>query len=357
MSHISIQPEATEHVSAIRDVNLVAFQDHPHSVQTEHLIVEALREAGALAISLVALSEGRVVGHIAFSPATVGERTSGWFLLGPLAVLPDVQGRGIGSLLVRAGLAELRLRGASGCVLVGDPGFYGRFGFGSLPSVFYDGVPGTHVLCLPLSDDVPPGAIKAHAAFSVGVSDDRRQSEREKMLRGEPYDASDDALVEARTAARRLTTEFNAIDPGDPDGSRRVLGLLLGEVGEGCWVEAPFHCDYGSQVRLGDRVYVNMSCIFLDAAPITLGDDVQLGPGVSLLTSDHPRDAAQRAGRLESALPISIGARSWLGGGVIVLPGVTIGSDVVIGAGSVVTRPVPSGVTAAGNPCRVISGG
>lgn len=182
-------------------------------------------------------------------------------------------------------------------------------------------------------------------------------SEREKMLRGDPYDASDDVLVEARTAARRLTSEFNAIDPGDPRESRRVLALLLGEVGDGCWIEAPFHCDYGSQIRLGDRVYVNMSCIFLDAAPIALGDDVQLGPGVQLLTSDHPRDAVARAGGLESALPISIGARSWLGGGAIVLPGVSIGVDVVIGAGSVVTRSVPDGVTAAGNPCRVISRG
>jgi len=101
---------------------------------------------------------------------------------------------------------------------------------------------------------------------------------------------------------------------------------------------------------------VNAGCYFLDAAAITLGDDVQLGPAVQLLTSDHPRDAAQRAAGLESALPITIGARAWLGGGVIVLPGVTIGADAIIGAGSVVTRDVAPGVTAAGNPCRVIGG-
>jgi maltose O-acetyltransferase len=136
-----------------------------------------------------------------------------------------------------------------------------------------------------------------------------------------------------------------------------MLGRLLGGLGVGSWVEPPFHCDYGTQIRLGARVFVNMGCIFLDAAPITLGDDVQVGPGVQLLTSDHPRDAAQRVGGLESALPISIGARAWLGGGTIVLPGVEIGPDSVIGAGSVVTRSVPYGVTAAGNPCRVISGG
>ncbi len=129
---------------------------------------------------------------------------------------------------------------------------------------------------------------------------------------------------------------------------------LLGEFGAGSWIEAPFYCDYGAQISLGDRVFVNMGCIFLDAAPIVLGDDVQLGPAVQLLTSDHPRDAAERASGLESALPITIGDRAWLGGGVIVLPGVEIGADAIIGAGSVVTRSVEPGVTAAGNPCRVI---
>ena len=122
-------------------------------------------------------------------------------------------------------------------------------------------------------------------------------------------------------------------------------------------MEAPFHCDYGEHIRLGSRVYINMGCIFLDPAPITLGDDVQLGPGVQLLTADHPRDAAVRTGGLELALPISIGARSWLGGGVIVLPGVEIGADVIVGAGSVVTRSLEPGVTAVGNPCRVIKTG
>jgi len=134
-----------------------------------------------------------------------------------------------------------------------------------------------------------------------------------------------------------------------------TLRELLGRLGEESWIEAPFHCDYGAQISIGERVFVNMNCVFLDAAPITLGNDVQLGPGVQLLTSDHPRDAEERAALLETARPISIGARSWLGGGVIVLPGVEIGRDTVIGAGSVVTRSVGPGVTAAGNPCRVIS--
>jgi maltose O-acetyltransferase len=182
-----------------------------------------------------------------------------------------------------------------------------------------------------------------------------RVSERDKMLAGALYDASDPDLAAARIRARRLTQRYNALDPGDRDAIALLLRELLGSAGVDPWVEAPFCCDYGANVMLGDRVYVNMGCIFLDAAAITLGDDVQLGPGVQLLTSDHPRDAVARAGGLESARPVSIGARSWLGGGVIVLPGVEIGSDTIIGAGSVVTRSVGSRVVAAGNPCRVIS--
>lgn len=182
-------------------------------------------------------------------------------------------------------------------------------------------------------------------------------TEREKMLAGEGYDASDPELVSGRIRARRLTRKLGALDAAEDAARSALLRDLLGELGEGAWVESPFHCDYGAQIRLGARVFVNMGCIFLDAAPITIGDEAQLGPAVQLLTSDHPRDAESRVGPLESALPISIGARAWLGGGVIVLPGVEIGRDAVIGAGSVVTRSVAPGVIAAGNPCRVISEG
>ena len=180
-------------------------------------------------------------------------------------------------------------------------------------------------------------------------------SEREKMIGGEPYDASDPELVAARIRARRLTQKFSTLDPADNDARERLLQELLGGIGVGSWLEAPFYCDYGEQIRLGARVFVNMGCVFLDAAPITLGDDVQLGPNVQLLTSDHPRDAAARTAGLESALAITIGAGSWLGGGVIVLPGVEIGAGVIVGAGSVVTRSLEPGVTAAGNPCRIIT--
>ena len=175
------------------------------------------------------------------------------------------------------------------------------------------------------------------------------------MLLGEPYDASDPELVTARIRARRLTQRLNALDPAEIDARALLLQDLLCDVGDGSWVESPFYCDYGTHIRLGARVYLNMGCIFLDAAAVTIGDDAQLGPGVQLLTSDHPRDAAVRAEGFESAHAISIGARAWLGGGVIVLPGVEIGHDTIIGAGSVVTRSVAPGVVAAGNPCRVIS--
>ena len=180
-------------------------------------------------------------------------------------------------------------------------------------------------------------------------------TERDKMLRGEPYDSYDPELLTARFAARRLTRRLSGLDPEDAAGRGEVLHGLLGGIGPGSWVEAPFHCDYGAQISIGAHVFINMACVFLDAAPITLGDDVQLGPGVQLLTSDHPRDAEQRASGVEWAYPITIGARAWLGGGVIVLPGMTIGEDAVIGAGSVVTRPVQPGVVAAGNPCRPIA--
>ncbi len=171
MHHIEIHPEVSREIDDIRDINVAAFRDHPISRQTEHLIVDALRDAGALEVSLVAESEGRSVGHIAFSKATVGDSESGWFLLGPVAVLPDLQGRNIGSALVEAGLAELRSRGARGCVLVGDPGFYSRFGFETFPDLAYAGVPNEYVLALPFKESVPRGGIVANTAFEIEPED------------------------------------------------------------------------------------------------------------------------------------------------------------------------------------------
>lgn len=179
-------------------------------------------------------------------------------------------------------------------------------------------------------------------------------TEREKMVRGDLYTASDPELVAARVRARRLWARFNASDPGDAAGRTALLGELLGACGDGAWIEPPFYCDYGTQVTLGVGVFVNFGGVFLDPGPITIGDGAQLGPNVQLLTADHPRDAATRAAGPELGRAISIGARCWLGGGVIVCPGVTIGPDTIVGAGSVVVRDLPGGVVAAGNPCRVM---
>jgi putative acetyltransferase len=167
LTKTEIHPEAASEIDDIRRVNIEAFRDHPISRQTEHLIVDALRDAGALEVSLVAVVDGRTVGHIAFSRASVGESESGWFLLGPIAVLPGMQGQGIGSALMDSGLAELRTRNASGCVLVGDPGYYSRFGFSTFADLSYAGVPHEYVLGLPFAEAEPCGSIVANGAFEL----------------------------------------------------------------------------------------------------------------------------------------------------------------------------------------------
>jgi putative acetyltransferase len=173
MSEISIHTETPADVDAIREINIAAFLVHPVSHQTEHLIVDALRVAGALEVSLVAHLGDRAVGHIAFSKTEVGS-SQGHYLLGPVAVLPDSQGNGIGSALVSAGLEELRSRGADGCVLVGDPGFYERFGFRGLPGLTYEGVPAEYVLGLSFCANSPVGEIHANEAFSIEAEDGGR---------------------------------------------------------------------------------------------------------------------------------------------------------------------------------------
>lgn len=173
MPEIVIRREVPSDVDAIREINMAAFRDHPYSQQTEHLIVGALRDSGALDVSLVALLGGRPVGHAAFSRAVVGESDE-WQLLGPIAVLPEFQGRGIGSALVEAGVVELKALGVAGCVLVGDPEFYRRFGFRSIPGLAYEGVPDENVLGLAFGPEQPAGSIRAHDAFSVEAGDSAR---------------------------------------------------------------------------------------------------------------------------------------------------------------------------------------
>lgn len=160
-----IRPERPADIEAIARITDAAFRGHPHSQGTEPVIVAGLRAAGALTISLVAEVEGEVVGHIAFSPVAISDGSAGWFALGPVSVAPAHQGRGIGSALVRAGLEGLQQRGAQGCVLVGEPGFYGRFGFASRPALTLDGIPQDFVQSLPLGETIASGSISHHDAF------------------------------------------------------------------------------------------------------------------------------------------------------------------------------------------------
>ena len=179
-------------------------------------------------------------------------------------------------------------------------------------------------------------------------------SQKELMLRGEPYLADDPQLESERRCARRLTDRLNAASVDDGAQIAQILGELLGSFGEGAYVRPPFYCDYGSNITIGARTFVNFSAIVLDCAPVTIGDDVMIASAVQLLTATHPLEAGPRRAGWESARPIEIGDGAWLGGGVIVCPGVSIGTAAVIGAGSVVTRDVPAGHLAVGNPARVV---
>lgn len=179
------------------------------------------------------------------------------------------------------------------------------------------------------------------------------RTELEKMLAGEPYDSLDPELVRRRTRARDLCQALNQSRESDEAARRSLLVQLFGAGGDSVWMQPPFHCDYGSNIRLGTRVFFNFSCVVLDVCTVTIGDLTQLGPAVQIYTATHPLDAVLRRGQ-ELGKPVQIGADVWVGGGAIILPGVSIGSRTVIGAGSVVTRDLPDDVLAAGNPCRVI---
>lgn len=178
-------------------------------------------------------------------------------------------------------------------------------------------------------------------------------TEWEKMLRGELYDPLDPELVRARNRARDLCQDLNASREVQQELRRRILCQLFGRGGDTVWMQPPFFCDYGTNIELGERVFFNFNCIVLDVARVTVGDYTLFGPAVQIYTATHPFDAELRR-RQEFAKPISIGSDVWVGGGAILCPGVQIGSRSVIGAGSVVTRDIPEGVFAAGNPCRVI---
>lgn len=180
------------------------------------------------------------------------------------------------------------------------------------------------------------------------------KTELEKMLAGDLYDASDSTLVTMRHQARRLFSEFNRTPHYDELQRQTILTKLLGNTGRNLNIQPPFYCDYGTHIFIGDNGFINFNCIFLDCATITIGTNFQCAPNVQLYTAYHPMLAAERDKGPELASPITIGNSVWLGGGVIVCPGVSIGDNTTIGAGSVVTKDIPANVFAAGNPCRVI---
>jgi maltose O-acetyltransferase len=178
-------------------------------------------------------------------------------------------------------------------------------------------------------------------------------SEREKMLAGELYDPLDPELVSARARARDLCQDLNATREADTVERRRLVSELFAGGGDEVWLQPPFFCDYGSNITLGRKCFFNFNCVVLDVCQVRIGEFTLFGPSVQIYTATHPLDAILRRTQ-ESGKPVVIGSDVWVGGAAIICPGVSIGNGTVIGAGSVVTRDIPAGVFAAGNPCRVV---
>lgn len=180
------------------------------------------------------------------------------------------------------------------------------------------------------------------------------KTEKEKMLAGELYNALDERLSADRLKTRLLLKELNESREDRPETRAKTQASLLPQAGKDLWIQPPFYCDYGYNIKMGERVFFNFNCVVLDVAQVTIGSRTLFGPNVQIYTAMHPMDAAQRAAGLEYAKPITIGDDVWVGGSAVICPGVTIGDRTVIGAGSVVTKDIPADVFAAGNPCRVI---
>lgn len=180
-------------------------------------------------------------------------------------------------------------------------------------------------------------------------------AEYDKMLSGHLYNAGDTYLSTLRHNARKLLNNINSSAVDIKDGKRlKFLMQLFGSAGKGLWLQPPFYCDYGSNISLGDNVYINFDCVILDVAKVTIGSSVFFGPGVHIYTATHPLEWEKRKSGEEYGKPVTINDNIWIGGGAIICPGVTIGEKSIIGAGSVVTHDVPSAVVVAGNPARVI---
>jgi maltose O-acetyltransferase len=183
---------------------------------------------------------------------------------------------------------------------------------------------------------------------------DMEKTDWEKMQDGEIYNDFERDLFNRRVEAKKLFRQYNRSDDSEVDKRRDIMRQLFGAVGENVWIEPDFRCEFGKNITIGNDVYINFGCVILDCGRVTIGDQVLIGPNVGMYDANHALDATER---MDGALVpgnISIGNRVWIGGGVIILPNVSIGDDSVIGAGSVVTRDIPRGVVAVGNPCRVL---
>ncbi|TWV12464.1 sugar O-acetyltransferase [Bacteroidaceae bacterium HV4-6-C5C] len=183
----------------------------------------------------------------------------------------------------------------------------------------------------------------------------RSMTEKEKAASGEPYNANyDRELVEERARCKSICFEYNHTPPSNGERRNAIISKLFGKVGNNFLVEQPFYCDYGYNIEIGENLFINYNCVILDGAKVTFGDNVFIGPGCGFYTVEHPLDVVQRNEGLEYAYSIAVGNNVWIGAQVVVLSGVTIGENTVIGAGSVVTKDIPANVIAAGNPCRIL---
>jgi maltose O-acetyltransferase len=180
------------------------------------------------------------------------------------------------------------------------------------------------------------------------------KTEKQKMVSGELYDALDPELSKDRMHARMLLKSFNDSGVEAEEERKSIVRELLPNAGGDLWLQAPFYCDYGYNIITGEKVFLNFNCIILDVMQVYIGNRTMAGPNVQIYTATHPMDFKERASGREYAKPVHIGEDVWIGGGVIICPGVNIGDRTVIGAGSVVTRDIPSDVFAAGNPCKII---